>query len=129
MLPAAEILANPDLGMSTLVASVIAELPLEQFILIVVTVLSILFYATTFDSAAYVIASICTKNLPSHEEPNKFHRLAWAIVLGLVAVGLMVAESLETIKSITVISSLPVIPILFMMIYTLRKWLKEDTGQ
>lgn len=113
-------------GMAPLVAAVINELPAPTFILTVVTVLSVIFYATTFDSAAYILASICTNNLPSDEEPNAFNRLAWALGLGLVAVGLMVAGGIETVKSMSVVSSLPIIPIVFMMCYTLYKWLKQD---
>ena len=118
-------------GMHVLVAAVIAELPAPSFILGLVAVLSIVFYATTFDSAAYVLASICTKNLPGDQEPNKFNRLIWACGLGLVAVGLMVAgqktNSLkDTVQSMTVIMSLFALPVLFMMCVTLRRWLFKD---
>ncbi len=113
-------------GMATLVATVIAQLPFKIFILSVVTVLSVIFYATTFDSAAYILASVCTNDLESHEEPGKFNRLAWALGLGLMAVGLMVAGGIETVKAMSVVSSLPIIPIVFMMCYTLYKWIKAD---
>jgi BCCT family betaine/carnitine transporter len=112
-------------GMAPLVAAVINELPSPTFILTVVTVLSVIFYATTFDSAAYILASICTDNLPSTQEPHAFNRLAWALGLGVMAIGLMVAGGIETVKAMSVVSSLPIIPIVFMMCYTLYKWLKE----
>jgi len=113
-------------GMAPLVASVINELPASSFILGVVLVLSVVFYATTFDSAAYILASICTNDLPSDQEPAALNRLAWALGLGVVAIGLMVAGGIETIKAISVVSSLPIIPIVFMMCYTLYKRLGED---
>ncbi|MFT5654427.1 MAG: choline-glycine betaine transporter, partial [Arenicella sp.] len=43
-----------------------------------------------------------------------------------VAIGLMVAGGIETIKAMSVVSSLPIIPIVFMMCYTLYVWLKKD---
>lgn len=113
-------------GMAPLVAAVISQLPAPTFILTVVTVLSVIFYATTFDSAAYILASICTNDLPSDQEPHAFNRLAWALGLGVVAIGLMVAGGIETIKAMSVVSSLPIIPIVFMMCYTLYIWLKKD---
>lgn len=113
-------------GMAPLVAAVINELPFPTFILTVVTVLSVIFYATTFDSAAYILASVCTNNLPSDQEPNAFNRLAWALGLGVMAIGLMVTGGIETVKAMSVVSSLPIIPIVFMMCYTLHKWLKQD---
>ena len=124
LLPAAEIMKSQ--GMGSLVAAVISQLPSAQFILIVVTVLSIIFYATTFDSAAYVLASICTRNLVGDAEPAAFNRVAWALGLGAIAIGLVVAGGFDTVKSMSVISSLPVIPLLFMMCYTTVKWMQQD---
>ena len=46
--------------------------------------------------------------------------------LGVMAIGLMVAGGIETVKSMSVVSSLPIIPIVFFMCYTLHKWLKRD---
>jgi len=40
-------------------------------------------------------------------------------------VGLMVVNALDTVKSISVVSSLPVIPILVLMCYGLYRSLKE----
>jgi len=113
-------------GMAPLVASVINALPAPTFILTVVTVLSVIFYATTFDSAAYILASICTHDLPSDEEPAANNRVAWALGLGVMAIGLMVAGAGETIKAMSVVSSLPIIPIVFMMCYALYKRLNKD---
>ena len=113
-------------GMAPLVASVISALPAPEFMLTVVTVLSVIFYATTFDSAAYILASVCTNDLPSDQEPSAINRVAWALGLGVVAVGLMVSGGIETIKAMSVVSSLPIIPIVFMMCYTLQKRLNED---
>ena len=110
-------------GMATLVALVISQLPSPTFILTVVSVLTIVFYATTFDSAAYVLASICTRDLPSDQEPAKLNRVAWAIGLGLVAIGLMVAGGMETVQSMSVVTSVAAVPVLFMMCYTLHGWL------
>ncbi len=124
LLAAAEIMR--DQGMAVLVAKVISALPSPTFILSVVTVLSVVFYATTFDSAAYILASICTRNLPSHREPAALNRVAWAIGLGVMAIGLMVAGGIDTIKSMSVASSFPIIPVVFMMCFTLYRRLKRD---
>jgi len=116
-------------GMAPLVASVIDQLPFSTFIMSVILILAVIFYATTFDSAAYILASICTNDLPSDHEPAAINRLAWALGLGLVAIGLMVEGGIETIKATSVVSSLPIIPIVFMMCYTLYKWLNKDFPQ
>ncbi|MBT3428743.1 MAG: BCCT family transporter, partial [Gammaproteobacteria bacterium] len=61
--------------------------------------------------------------------PNQMNRVAWAIGLGAMAIGLMVAGGFETVKAMTVVSSLPIIPIVFMMCYTLVTWLQRDFPQ
>ncbi len=113
-------------GMATLVAVVIGHLPSPTFILSVVTILTVVFYATTFDSAAYVLASICTKELPGDEEPSRISRASWAVGLALIATSLMIAGGLETVKALTVVTSISALPVLFMMCYTLYKWLQRD---
>lgn len=122
--PLSETLKNE--GMSVLVTQVISQLPSGKAILILFTVLSIVFFATTLDSAAYVLASICTKNLPSNEEPPKSGRLIWAFALATLTAGLIISDSLGTVQSATIISSLPLIPIIFLMCISLLKWLKQD---
>ena len=124
LLNASEIMTTQ--GMGPLVAAVIGQLPFPTFIMGVVTILSVIFYATTFDSAAYVMASICTRDLPNDQEPSAFSRVAWALGLGLIALGTMIAGGIETVKAMSVISSLPILPVLAMMCYTLYTWLKED---
>jgi len=57
----------------------------------VVTILSVVFYATTFDSAAYILASVCSNDLASNQEPAAMNRLVWALSLGVIAIGLMIA--------------------------------------
>ena len=113
-------------GSATLVAVIISQLPSPKFILTVVTVLSVIFYATTFDSAAYVLASICTKDLPGNREPGRVNRVSWAVGLGLIAAAVMVAGGLETVKAMTVVTSLAALPVIFMMCYTLNRWLRQD---
>ena len=115
-----------DRGSATLVAVIISQLPAPTFILAIVTVLSVIFYATTFDSAAYVLASICTRDLPGDQEPGRLNRVAWAVGLGLIAAAVMVAGGLDTVKAMTVVTSLAALPVIFMMCYSLNRWLRQD---
>ena len=88
--------------------------------------LSIIFYATTIDSSAYVISSICAKDLANTQEPRRWNRIAWAVLLALITAGLLQADSLQTVLAMTVVSSLPMIPILVLLCISTRKWLRED---
>ena len=115
-------------GMSFVNALVIQSLPFGKFTLAIFTLLSIIFYATTIDSSAYVLSSICAKNLRNDAEPKRWSRVAWAILLALITAGLLQAGSLAAIKDITVISSAPMIPIIVLLCISLVRWLNQDFG-
>jgi BCCT family betaine/carnitine transporter len=115
-------------GMSFLNALVIESMPLGKLTLAVFTLLSIVFYATTIDSSAYVLSSICAKNLHNDQEPKRWNRVAWAILLAVIAIGILRSGALDTVLSITVLSSVPLIPIIGLLCLSLVRWLKQDFG-
>ncbi len=126
MLPVAEILRES--GMSVLGAKVISSLPFGKVALSVFIVLSIIFYATTLDSAAYTVASVCTKDLHNDQEPPRVSRLVWAFALALFTFGLVVSDSLEAVQASTVVFSLPLLPVIVLMVISLVRWLRRDFG-
>jgi BCCT family betaine/carnitine transporter len=103
-------------------------LPFGKFTLFIFTLLSIIFYATTIDSSAYVLSSISAKNLQSDAEPKRWNRLTWAVLLALISAGILQTGALDTVLSITVLSSVPLIPILILLSISLVRWLKKDFG-
>ena len=116
-------------GMSFVNALVIQSLPFGKFTLFIFTLLSIIFYATTIDSSAYVLSSISAKNLRSDAEPKRWNRLAWAVLLALITAGILQSGALDTVLSITVLSSVPLIPILLILSISLVRWLNQDFGE
>jgi BCCT family betaine/carnitine transporter len=78
------------------------------------------------DSAAYVLSSISSKNLRGDQEPPRSNRLVWALLLALITAGLIVAGEIKTIQAATIVSALPLVPIVILMCASLLKWLKED---
>ena len=115
-------------GMSFVNALVIQSLPFGKFTLFIFTLLSIVFYATTIDSSAYVLSSICAKNLRSDAEPRRWSRVAWAVLLALITAGILQSGALDTVLSITVLSSVPLIPIMILLCISLVRWLNQDFG-
>lgn len=115
-------------GMSFLNALVIESMPFGKITLAIFTLLSVIFYATTIDSSAYVLSSICAKNLRNDQEPKRWNRVAWAILLAVIAIGILRSGALDTVLSITVLSSVPLIPIIGLLCLSLVRWLKQDFG-
>ncbi|HSG90853.1 MAG TPA: BCCT family transporter [Pseudomonadales bacterium] len=125
-LPVADILAEH--GNARAVAEIIAAMPAGTLMTAVFTVLSFIFLATTLDSVAYVLASISTRDLPGDREPARATRLVWAFALAFIAVGLLVVDALGTVQAVSVITALPLIPVLAGLACSLLVWLDEDFG-
>jgi BCCT family betaine/carnitine transporter len=125
-LPLSEMLTES--GMSVVSAKAIAHLPFGKVALSVFIVLSVIFYATSFDSSTYTVASICSKNLHNDQEPPKISRLVWALALALLAIGLVISENFKIVQAATVVFSVPLLPVILLMCISLIKWLRRDFG-
>ena len=62
-------------------------------------------------------------------EPKRWNRLAWAVLLALITAGILQSGALDTVLSITVLSSVPLIPILLILSISLVRWLNQDFGE
>lgn len=126
IIPLAQILE--ERGNAAAVVAIVNTLPGARFAIVVFTALSFIFLATTLDSVAYVLASITTRNLPGDQEPGRFNRLVWAFALAFIAVGLLAVGGLTTVQSSSVITALPLVPVLLVLVLSLLSWLREDFG-
>ena len=126
-LPVTQILQQQD--MFVLAAKILTSLPSGKVVLTAFIVLSVVFYATTLDSAAYVLASVCSKNLRNDQEPPKVSRIVWAAALAVLTAGLIVTEGLDAVKTSTVVSAVPLLPIYVLMCVSLIRWLQKDFGE
>ena len=124
LLPVTQILQ--DQGREAAVVAIIETLPFSTIAILVFTVLSFIFLATTLDSVAYVLASITTRNLRGDVEPARINRLCWAFALAFIAVGLLLAGGLDTVQASSVVTALPLIPVLGILAMSLFRWLRAD---
>ena len=116
-------------GIPAAVVAVVGSLPGGTLTLFVFTVLCVIFLATTLDSAAYVLASISTKDLGGNADPARWNRFAWAFALAILSVGLITAGGVEAVQTSTIVAALPLIPVLIILQWSLFKWLREDYGE
>ncbi|GAA0182230.1 BCCT family transporter [Clostridium sediminicola] len=109
--------------------AVMSSLPLPKLVLILYTILCFIFLATTLDSSAYTIASVCSYNISGNEQPARWHRVFWAIVIAIFAVALIVIGGLEVVISSTILASVPLIPVMIILTISIKQWLNEDFGK
>ncbi len=112
------------------IVAILQSLPAGNLLIIpIFTILCFVFLATTLNSAAYTLSSQTTAKLMGDEEPAQWNRTLWGLILGVFAVGLLATDSLTAVQLSSVIVALPLMPILFIMVLSLMKWLQEDYGE
>lgn len=111
-------------GMYVTVENVVSTLPLSAWALSLFIVVSVISVATTYDSASYTLASTATAELSVGENPARWHRLFWALILGLLPVFMMFVGGLDIIRSAVLVASLPLLIVGVAMVVSLMKSLR-----
>jgi len=113
---------------SAAIVSMLESLPLAGAVIAVFSLISIIFAATTYDSASYTLASSATLHLKAGDDPARWHRVFWAFALGLMPVALMLLQgNLRPIQVIVLIVSLPILFVGIAMSVALVKTLQADS--
>lgn len=90
-------------------------------------VITVLFLATSLDSAAFSLSAASTKELKENENTSPLLRLFWCITLALIPLCMnFIGAPLSTMQTITIITSLPFIVVILCMTKGLFTWFKED---
>jgi len=118
------ILANE--GAPSAIVAILDQLPLAGLIVAIFIMITLIFSATTYDSASYILAASATRKLAADEEPVRWHRLFWAVALAVLPLTLMFLGGLKIIQSATLIVSLPLVVVSALMAVSLVKQLQVD---
>ncbi|MEM5517796.1 BCCT family transporter [Henriciella sp. AS95] len=113
-------------GGSAAIVEMIYQLPLPALAAGVFCVAAIVFSATTYDSASYILASNATKSLPAGDDPAIWQRLFWALMLGLLPLSLLFVGGQRVVQTAALIASVPLILIGVVMAWSLVRKLKAD---
>lgn len=94
---------------STAIANIVALLPLGSLLVLLVAVIGLVFVATTYDSAAYILAAGATRYLKEDEHPARWHRVFWAFSLGTLPLSLLYLGGLRELQTASLLASLPLL--------------------
>ncbi len=110
--------------------AILRSIPGSKYVFIpAFTALCFVFLATTLNSAAYTLSSQVTRVLSGIEEPPRWNRTMWGVLLGVFAVGLLATGALRAVQLSSIIVALPLIPVLLLMVVSFMKWIHEDYGE
>jgi len=115
-------------GIPATVVAILKTLPIAWLVIPLFTLLCFVFLATTVDSSAYMLASTCTKEITGYQEPARWNRILWALILAVVGIGLLSVGGLKVVQSSTILAALPMIPVLIIMSASLIRSAYSDFG-
>ena len=123
-----------DSGQAEAVVGVLQQLPWPGLVVALFCLVTIVFCATTYDSASYILASSATRRLEAGDDPARWHRVFWAIALAVIPLTLMFVgrltddprTGLTVIQTATLAVSLPLLLIGLLMAIALIRQLRAD---
>lgn len=93
----------------SLIVSIIKTMPCVPLVMAAVLVTMIAFYATSFDSIALTAACYSYKRLEENEQPDKKVQFMWCILLILLPIALLFAESsMSNLQSVSIVAAFPI---------------------
>lgn len=113
---------NPSMGLF----SFLDQYPLAKFWSSMAVIVGLIFFVTSADSGALVLANLSTKGLdPEEDAPIKL-RLFWAFLMGLITLGLLFAGGFGALQAVNIIAALPFSFVLFLYLWSLIKSLRRE---
>ena len=123
-LPVTEVLQRD--GQPAAIVAILDTLPGAPLVIAAFTLVSIVFSATTYDSASYILASSATRQLAAGDDPARWHRLFWAFALAALPLALMFVGGLKVIQTAVLVVSLPLLGVGVLMTYSLLRQIATD---
>lgn len=118
----------------TTIIAIIQTLPMPAFVLILLALTMLTFYATSFDAIAMVAASYSYKELKVDEEPHMGIKVFWSIMLILLPIALVFSDnSMANLQTVSIIAAFPIAIIIVMIVVSFLKdagkYLEEGTQE
>lgn len=106
----------------SLIISMIKTLPCAPFVLILLLLTMIAFYATSFDSIAYTASCYSYHRLNEDESPHKAIQLMWCILLIILPIALVFSESsMSNLQSVSIVAAFPIAVVILLIIASFIK--------
>lgn len=113
-----------------LIVTILKTLPCAPLIMIIVLVTMIAFYATSFDSIALTVSCYSYRKLGEDEQPHKLIQLMWCILLILLPIALLFAESsMSNLQSVSIVAAFPIGIVIVLITISFMKDAKKYMGE
>lgn len=113
-------------GAATAIIEIFKAAPLGNIFMPLMIILAILSLVTSLNSYAYTIAITTTKEITEEEEPARWLRVLWAMLLGVLAISLLNLGGLKPLQTSSLIVATPLIIIVLLLVMSGVKAMRKD---
>lgn len=110
-------------GYETVLFALFESLPGSLFFAVIALTLLIIFFVTSADSAVLVLASMSTDDA---DDPPLARRIAWGVVIALIAAVLLLAGGLDALQGMIIIAALPFAVLMVLVMASLYRVLDAE---
>lgn len=108
------------------IISVIRTLPCAPFVLVLLLLTMVAFYATSFDSIALIASCYSYHKLKEDEAPHKMIELMWCVLLILLPIALVFSDSsMSNLQSVSIIAAFPIGAVIVLIVASFLKDAKQ----
>ena len=100
--------------------------PLSNFLILLSVFIGLLFYVTSADSGALVMANLCSRLRSVHDDGAPWMRIVWATVTGVLTIAMLVVGGITALQYATIIFAVPFAIVLVMVMWGLLKALNVE---
>lgn len=113
-------------GSMTAIAEIIGSVPGSLIAMIVFSILTMTFFATTLDSTTFSVSAYTDTRDMNKQDPCKRIRLLWSVIISIIALVMMKIGGLVPLEVTTGLLGLPIVFIQISAVYAAKKMMDED---
>ena len=115
-------LERPEQGLYWL----LEHLPGQKILIALALFVGILFYVTSADSGALVMANLSSRIRSARQDAAPWLRIFWATLTGILTIAMLVAGGIPILQQATIVMALPFSGVLILIMYTLWRSLSTE---
>ncbi|BAL96773.1 BCCT family transporter [Rubrivivax gelatinosus] len=119
----APIAAAVQADVSTALFAMLQALPLGGLMSVVATLLVLVFFVTSGDSATLVLGIMSSKGAP---DPKARVKLVWGLLVAGIAASLLLSGGIKAVQTATIVFALPFTLVIVLMAVALWRAVRED---
>ncbi|MEB2023932.1 choline BCCT transporter BetT [Xanthomonas campestris pv. campestris] len=111
----------------TVLYSLLQDYPWSRVVITITVAISFVLFVTSADSGTVVLSTLSSHGGEPHDDGPRWLRVFWGVLTAVVTAGLLLAGSMDALKSAVVLASLPFSAVLLLMAWGLSRALSEES--